>query len=111
MTLVEFLMARIADDEAHLVEIAQIDGTYGYEGMYIDRVRAECVAKRAIVSEFAEQVESFEVPWDTPNERLWPEFGGGYLRGLRDAVKYLAVVYADHVDYLDEWRPDAVDAR
>lgn len=100
MTIVEFLLARIAEDEARaqarreaMLNVAErwptlsedIRNLIDVRG--IDRVLAECQAKRAII----EQVSDIE----------WT---GSYA--VRDVVLgHLAAVYADHPDYDEAWRP------
>lgn len=99
--LVAFLLARIAEDEdrardfEHSIALAK-NGTYGRGGIETwqgswsaaerlgflpDRVRAECDAKRRIVEEF-----------DATEDH-------GYL------CRLLALPYAAHPDYRQEWRP------
>ena len=109
MTLTEFLLARIAEDEA---EVREHQTTWGvetwspgcvyanteYRSMTIDpaRVLAECEAKRQIVKE-------------AKATRLAAEaFTGGSARlavtyGIEVILRALAAVYADHADYLAEW--------
>lgn len=110
MTLVEFLLARIAEDEAHAQQMwaersarRAVKAPVSYQWPTPDRTLAECAAKRRIVELFVDQVENYGKPWDVPEERLWPEYGGGYLLGLREAVQHLAVPYATHPDYRPEW--------
>jgi hypothetical protein len=126
VTLTEFLLARIAEDEAAARGVeADLRGEFGhasselssdlqpagtgymdYPALTIDptRVLAECEAKRRIVGEAW-------VDW----LRIEGELGRGQSREEMEAngdqpdiVKYLAVVYADHPDYEQPWRPDGV---
>ena len=110
VTLTEFLLARIAEDE----DVARTAGpdwisyqkTADY-GMDDDtavhvvtfspaRVLAECEAKRRIVDECRQcDQDNF-----TPRTETW-----GYREALRGSVQVLASVYADHPDYLPEWKP------
>lgn len=92
MTITEFLLARIADDEATSAHPAEHERAGGYEyadvgGMSdvltvgTDRVQAECAFKRWLI---------------------------GTYGGTRDSYvmfRALATVYADHPDYLEEWQP------
>lgn len=105
MTLADFLLARIAEDEAR-VERPDGDGPLnswhtricavhpqGLEDTWCDctvpaRVLAECAAKRAIVA--------LVIDLDA--------HGSPYTEGVRDAVCALAAVYDEHPDYRDEWR-------
>lgn len=110
ITLTEFLLARIAEDEAesvHDVDCSLIvngrpDPAFGWECDcgWPDRLKAECEAKRRIVERH--QPEEFA---DTPGEffcsrcqrtaEVWP----------CPDVMDLALPYADHPDYREEWRP------
>jgi hypothetical protein len=92
VTLTEFLLARIAEDEA----TAQ-----GWQvGSIVNPARAlaECEAKRRIID------GAVEVARVDLNEPVDPDD-----QGLRDVgVKILcalALPYADHPDYLPEWKP------
>ena len=113
LTLPDFLLARIAEDEevardtltAHeLLDWSELgdpamgmagptDGPSGYVSIVIDpaRVLAECEAKRAVVG-------------------LHPEMLG-WCQGCAHesypcrTLLALALPYADHPDYREEWRP------
>ena len=118
MTLTEFLLARIAEDEA----AAKAASPGGWSWGAVDtatsvadmehiarhdpaRVLAECEAKRRIVEDADTYVSEFE------NEEYridQPSAGrvAGRARSWRDdLLRALATVYADHEDYRDEWRP------
>ena len=77
MTLAEFLIFRITDDE----ELARIgcDDLIPADCWRPERILAECEAKRRIVERWRE---------------LHP-----------DVLRLLALPYADHADYQQEWRP------
>lgn len=108
MTLTEFLLARIAEDEAvapvrHLVECYAITRTQlspCHCGLPA-RVLAECEAKRAIVG-----LHPFDgsVAADDPGDDDIP-----VCSRCDDipcsTLPILAAVYADHPDYQDEWKP------
>lgn len=135
MTIVEFLLARIAEDEARaqarreaMLNVAErwptlsedIRNLIDVRG--IDRVLAECQAKRAIV-ERETAWNAFEPPvgvhveWSMdavtavdgryvgPDEgrRLMDE----WTRPKTDTalLRILAAVYTDHPDYDEAWRP------
>jgi hypothetical protein len=99
-TLTEFLLARIAEDEAvaraarpheYLPtrdgrNLTTIDaGDSARVGITSGRVLAECEAKRRIVN--------------------LDDLDGAGEDGHIHAVRCLASVYADHPDFREEWRP------
>ncbi|MCQ1951610.1 DUF6221 family protein [Arthrobacter sp. zg-Y859] len=90
ITITEFLVARIAEDEATAQAFGQATGSLLLEEdasgdlmltIGADRVLAECAAKRAIVEHWG--------PYET-------------LEGP-DLLRALAAVYADHPDYQPDW--------
>lgn len=112
MTITEFLLARIDEDEAIARKVIDessdpldwtsepdwppavglagpVDGPSGYESIVIDpaRVLAECEAKRRIVEAADNVVEP------DSGRRLALEF----------VVRQLASVYADHPDFNPSW--------
>ena len=137
MTLTEFLLARIAEDEAAARDAGErrglpyesplyvVDDNYRHDqvGIYPERVLAECEAKRRIVG--IHELDPIEV-------YSWGTTGGGC--GLCDhscetggdtwghdpcdahdgatfetvdceTLQVLALPYADHPDYRQEWKP------
>lgn len=96
MTLTEFLLARIAEDEAHLPE--------GFDCWYDpSRYAIECEAKRGAI----------EAAWDD-HVRIEGEWGSCQSREQMSAeddnpevIEWLAMPYADHPDYRPKWRPRA----
>ena len=122
MTLTEFLLARIAEDEEEIgAEIFGHDDSAGPNGIgwaevgainevllsSHRRALAECEAKRRIVALHREAVDE-----DAGGNRFstgCTECGG---EGFGETVPwpcptilYLAAIYADHPDYREEWRP------
>lgn len=97
MTLTEFLLARIAEDEAVArVEVQRLAGAARRGGKRTARRRwAECEAKRRIV-------DTFEAREEQAHES---NAIAAHATGLRIAMKILALVYADHPDYDEEWKP------
>lgn len=121
MNLVEFLLERFDDDE-DLARMAGgrrwhetfvgIDDEDGSEILYVDdgpgitvgykhvvrhdpaNVLADLAAKRGIV-------EMATPEWSDDGEPV----GGGYVEAWWDTVRLLALPYADHPDYREEWRP------
>lgn len=62
------------------------------------RILAEVDAKRQLVDAYAEVADM-----DTGDAE--PEYAYGRAAGLGLAVRLMALLYADHRDYRDEWRP------
>jgi hypothetical protein len=120
MTLTEFLLARIAEDKNAAREgttEAQYSGSYGdtaadevigmaynegvaeagmkhFERWMPARVLAECEAKRRIIK---------LLPW-------LDNASGGIVPALKyspaqTVLRQMALPYADHPDYREEWRP------
>ena len=114
MTIIEFLEARIAEDEA----IAE-DGPFGNgtSGLRIfesdlsfcveidtDRVRAECAAKRAIVAAH----QWYDYTSDHPQGVCANCRGDEEDEWYREewpcrTIKALAAIYKDHPDYNPDW--------
>jgi len=102
MTLTEFLLARIDEDEAawdkvdRQVEEWRRDNTatpYRYWRPSPQRLRAECEAKRRVI----------EAVWDWSDalpEKAYSEVG----RCQTSVLRALALPHADHPDYRDEWK-------
>ena len=93
LTLPDFLLARIAEDEARARPAWEARSARRVLGLPLepawptpDRVLAECEAKRRIVG-------------------IWVE-SGFVERGVMDEViDALALPYAVHPDFREEWRP------
>lgn len=118
--LVEFLLARIAEDEAplagHLQPGDEVDGTFYcacYEGDFgsphLDEVApngarlfAECRAKRRIVQEAIDEELTAQAQDDMVGDLDGTVFAEA--TALRRVLMLLALPYADHPDYRDEWR-------
>ena len=139
-TLTEFLLARIAEDEAaatfhrddawniqdtrrHWMDdprpelvgggklLAEFDGEHGVlaadhvQRWNPGRVKAECEAKRRIVA-----LHGF-ASWDTPGGERRACTSCGYYEDEPvvdwpcPTIRALALPYADHPDYREEWRP------
>lgn len=94
MTLTDFLLARIAEDEADIARIgydrhvAEMGGQFSVDHPL--RLLAERKAKRRIVE-----------------DHRWCEWGCEDEPMCRDCITlaHLAAVYADHPDYREEWTP------
>jgi hypothetical protein len=98
LTISEFLMARIAEDEG--TRAVPGGGRWAVvtdqEVAEAERWKAECEAKRRIVDMFRNTVtDEHGLPWGE----------GGFGEAYCEALQHLATVYADHPDYRQEWRP------
>ena len=100
-TLTEFLLARIAEDEAAAkrdieegVKETQGSSVVWAEG-YVSPVRAlaECAAKRRIL-------DTWQDPDAVPEGERETYFKA---LGIDQCVRLLAQVYSDHPDYREEW--------
>ena len=116
MTLEEFLLARVSEDEAAaraaIADDCGSDEGFTNQFQYLTRicrprfaedaarmitrfavparVLAECEAKRRIVEEYAVTLRAGELM---------------AYQTLDDVVRELALPHADHPDYREEWRP------
>ena len=116
MNLVEFLLARIAEDEAVAREALREwdDGEWRGPSVYDDGVRdvavaldprrvlAECGAKRRII----ESVDVLTGGEKSYAERMrHTDVEDARYQIVRDMLGWLALPYADHPDYDETWRP------
>lgn len=120
MTLTEFLLARIAEDERAVephrgymdwVPLGAIESGDGYAECSISapRVLAECEAKRRIIGEHTYPPGEFTALITTCPRCVDHNDGQG-TRGHDLSIpcptlRMLALPYADHPDYRQEWRP------
>jgi hypothetical protein len=122
MTLTEFLLARIAEDEEYAqrgtrgrwklggLDDAELGDAWWLNSAdqqhawrwYPDRVLTECEAKRRIV-----EMANGSADFDTAMPR--PGYAQHYHSPSADILirvqQLLALPYADHPDYREEWRP------
>ena len=93
VTLVDFLMHRIGEDEAAAVVAVARAAT---------RVLAECAAKRRIVGLHYQDVVpgKFDLAEDHACDRGWGDVA--YTEDCT-TLRALAAVYSDHPDYRQEW--------
>lgn len=124
-TLVDFLLARIAEDEVVAqaarpdeylktygrseLKVGATDG-YSHVAVTTTRVLAECESKRRVVDEAAKVSGlSVMVNVERSNIAYWDIDGDDWAvpeehdAGLR-LLRLLALPYADHPDYREEWR-------
>lgn len=107
MDLVEFLRSRLDDEAAVAQKSYDEAGDYRLDGSMAtqlhfanwkpDRVLADVEAKRRIVGSTAHP------------PKAWSVFDDGFRRGQMaahdDVLRLLALPYATHPDYREEWRP------
>lgn len=98
LTLADFLLARIAEDESEAnylrnvgVQGAQFGSVNGSLAHLIDRALAECEAKRQVVQHCQEAAKVMS------DDRTAEWLGD-------DVVLFLAQPYAEHEDFREEWR-------
>ena len=134
MTLTDFILQRVAEDEAPTFEIVPDPRNPGYVGHAClicgtgptfggtveaiteiaeehaeqvhrrSRVLAECEAKRQMVADYLTfQRVSDERAEGTPLPQALT--AAGIARGMWHALQILALPYADHEDYRQEWKP------
>ena len=120
-TLADFLLARIAEDEAAAREIPAgtwedaTQASWRYDHVFRwspERVLADCAAKRAIVEMHAlmDGGDPDSFPYESEDGRtVWPGCvicdGDSTPRRLGcDTVRHLAAPYADHPDYDPTWK-------
>lgn len=116
MTITEFLLARIAEDEAAVEQLTHVFHSAGTQ-MYVkeswimsplrkERFLAECAAKRAIV-ELHSPVKDDGWKSGAAHGNLWCGSCGSIDDSPEpfpcDTLKALAAVYASHPDYRQEW--------
>jgi hypothetical protein len=116
MIITEFVLARIAEDEAAAqAALDQApasglrDSDEGHDAGHTARwsparVLAECTAKRTIVEAFEELGQFLTRASDSGSEDTAAGVRDMFA-GLMIAVQAHAGAYADHPDYRPEWRP------
>ena len=97
--LATFLLARIAEREAEARHVAQVGSC---EPAYRPaEVLAECEAKRgAIEAAWGDHLQ-IEGEWGSCRGRATLEAANDHPA----VVRYLALPYADHAEFRQEWRP------
>lgn len=111
ITLSEFLLARIAEDKRQALGAINMSelpsGLYHFGteptatsyglGITGDRLLTECEAKRGLVEQYRQARDD--------DDQVPAEWNDGYVCGQEFALKLLALPYADHPDYRQEWKP------
>ncbi|MEV4991222.1 DUF6221 family protein [Pseudarthrobacter sp. LMD1-1-1.1] len=107
MTIIEFLEARIAEDEAEARENQQYeDQVYETAGWWdCTRALAECAAKRAVIYEHGRDDSSTRDYCETCADWWKSELGEGPpgVAWPCPTLRAVAAVYSDHSDYQKEW--------
>ncbi len=110
MTIAEFLLARIAQDEAAVLNAdCRCEDGQPQRPDCPDRILAECEAKRRIVS-LHEAAGTYPVgDGDGPRQAYCATCGSGEPYEYPtpwpcDTLRLLALPNVDHPDYLEEWR-------
>ena len=104
MTLTEFLLTRIAEDERRVEFVRGFIPDEGDQGEYINpaRVLAECEAKRRIVELHSwgegHECSVYDRTGEVDNCRY-------VIGGECSTMQLLALPYADHPEFRPEWRP------
>jgi len=103
--LTDFLLARIAEDEAAAHKLTLTDRrpvlSLAITVNHPERILAECAAKRAII-ELAQKASEVEEEF---HDYVWAGAGPKQVEPWTgDAILLsLAAVYKDHPDYRQEW--------
>lgn len=106
MTIVEFLEARITEDERK----AEAGGYHNGGGVFANdnygcllvqpsRILAECAAKRAIIKSLVSTAAAHSAETRIDQKLVL----AGMDTGLRLALTSLTAPYSDHPDYREEW--------
>ncbi|MGZ4530720.1 MAG: DUF6221 family protein [Mycobacteriaceae bacterium] len=113
MTLTEFLLARIAEDEAAAMSAHResISPMPHGPGFIRSRIAWAAQARDVRGHELIERMTPARVLAQCEANRQIAEAAGGWLENdpnpphwAVEVVRHLATVYADHPDYLEEWR-------
>jgi hypothetical protein len=124
MELHEFLAARYAEARAReeskwTVRDCPYDWEYRRdrddEYVLVDRVRIEVkafveqygvsAADPAVLADLDAKENVLKEHKAADTRAAWPDFEGGVFSGLDTALQHLAVPFASHPDYREEWKP------
>jgi hypothetical protein len=102
LTLVEFLTARLDEDEAAVWPLGTDEsGRTMYADADSERVLRDVEAMRRIVAYFAEEIAEA-----TPQRRQrMTDMEFGRLLDAERTLGHLATIWADHEDYREGWAP------
>lgn len=109
ISLPEFLLARVSEDEASAQAVQEgvwcVSGEVAAEDAVKRlgnpaRVLAECEAKRRIVEQYQEAVVDAEAELDM--EMGWVK--DGVVEALATSLRILALPCAEHPDFREEWK-------
>jgi hypothetical protein len=104
MTLTDFLLARIAEDEEAARQWEDEHSGLFPSLVYPERVLAECEAKRRLVRTHETHCVGYH-DWPLVGVHLERADRAGVDVGLWHALRLVALPYADHPDYDEAWRP------
>lgn len=123
LTISEFLLARISEDEAVALRLrdagfsrANVDSDWlevpeqEVQGAFTERfdvarVLAECKGKAGVIGAYRGAVRSRDALLDSGAEAALVTSAGMTVAALELALISLTLPYADHPDYRQEWRP------
>lgn len=121
MTLADFLLARIAEDEAVALSASEDGGEWRDTGFHIadnDGATVAASLSRVVDSEHIARHDPARVLAECASKRRIVEYvqvvslalDGRVSEGARcvisdQVIQMLAAVYGDHPDYREEWRP------
>jgi hypothetical protein len=107
MNIIEFLEARIAEDEQQATKHLKDASARGWAS-YPVRILAECAAKRALIDTQYAYLATIDGEWGCAHDE--DQIRAGECEYYRDfnpgtwpIVTALAAVYNDHRDYRPEW--------
>ena len=104
-TLTDFLLARIAEDEATARDTQWLAFDYGVDSVgrsaFSARVLAECEAKRRIVGEWVQE------QWVIKQGHLteWKQGGQAARQSVLCTLGTIYADHADHAEFQEEWKP------
>lgn len=102
-SLTDFLLARIAEDEAgYRAEAAGIEWLTVNGRDLWPKLLADCEAKRRIVEREGKRLHE---EWRRRSDEHRQTFEEWFTKPYGETLRDLALPYADHSDYREDWRP------